>query len=108
MLDVSDGLVRDAGRIAAASGCGLDLTTALLAPDVEALAAVAEELDADPLAWVLTGGEDHALLATFPAAVPLPPSFRRIGVVVPRTAAGAGVTVDGAAPAAEGFDHFRR
>ena len=33
-------------------------------------------------AWVLTGGEDHALLATFPADATLPRAFKRIGVVI--------------------------
>lgn len=103
MLDVSDGLVRDAGRIAMASGCGIELSTNLLAPDVEALATLGEELGLDPATWVLTGGEDHGLLATFPAAHALPPSFRRIGTVV----AGEGVRVDGVTPTAVGWDHFR-
>ncbi|PWD49403.1 thiamine-phosphate kinase [Serinibacter arcticus] len=102
MLDVSDGLLRDAGRIASASGVAIDLDPRLLAPDVEALAELAEELGADAASWVLTGGEDHGLLATFPAGHPLPPSFRRIGVV----GAGCGVTVDGVAPDLVGWDHF--
>ena len=104
MLDVSDGLLRDAGRIAAASKVALNIESRLLAPDVEALETVAEQVDANPLTWVLTGGEDHPLLATFPSGRPLPPSFRRIGTVT----AGAGVLVDGELPAAmPGWDHFR-
>ena len=31
--------------------------------------------------WVLTGGEDHALLATFPRGAVLPAGWRAIGVV---------------------------
>jgi thiamine-monophosphate kinase len=38
-------------------------------------------LDVDPMAWVLTGGEDHALLATFPASAGLPAGWTRIGSV---------------------------
>ena len=54
MLDVSDGLVRDAGRIARASGVAIDLAAALMEPDVAALAgAVGEE---DARRCVLTGG----------------------------------------------------
>ena len=68
----------------------------------EALEIAAEQVAADPLTWVLTGGEDHALLATFPADRPLPPSFRRIGSVV----AGEGVTLDGEVSAVVGWDHF--
>ena len=40
----------------------------------------------DPAGWVLIGGEDHALLVTFPPDAPLPPSFRRIGTVLPPAA----------------------
>src|SRR5699024_11574970 len=79
MMDVSDGLLRDAGRMARASGVHLDLDPDALAEDVAALAAVAEQRGADPLAWVLTGGADHGLLATFPAGAPLPAPFREIG-----------------------------
>ena len=56
------------------------------------------------LEWVLTGGEDHSLVAAFPAAVTLPARWRVIGEV----RAGAGVTVDGVpheGPA--GWQHFR-
>lgn len=80
MMDVSDGLVLDASRLAAASG----VTVAL----------EAGSLGADP-ASALSGGEDHALLATFPADVALPGGFRRIGEIVPH--AGHGVLVDGRA-----------
>ncbi|RII84657.1 thiamine-phosphate kinase, partial [Clavibacter michiganensis subsp. insidiosus] len=45
---------------------------------------------------VLTGGEDHALVAAFPAGAPLPGPFRPIGVVAAPTADGPAVTVDGA------------
>jgi thiamine-monophosphate kinase len=56
------------------------------------------------LTWVLTGGEDHSLVATFPPSVTLPPRWRIIGEVRP----GTGVTVDGAPyAAAGGWQHFR-
>ncbi|MBN8881202.1 MAG: thiamine-phosphate kinase [Salana multivorans] len=108
MLDVSDGLLRDAGRIGLASGVRLDLSRGLLAPGVDALAEAAQDVGVDPLTWVLTGGEDHGLLATFPPSVALPPSFRRIGVVVAADVPGdPGVTVDGATWAGPlGWDHF--
>jgi thiamine-monophosphate kinase len=57
---------------------------------------VASALGEDPLGWVLTGGEDHALVATFPAGTALPAGWTAIGAV----AAGDGVRVDGA-PAAD-------
>jgi len=92
MTDVSDGLVADLGHIASASGVGIDLSTAALASDRDAVADAAAVLGADPWAWVLGGGEDHALVATFPSAPPV--GWRVIGRVLdgpPR------VLVDGAA-----------
>jgi thiamine-monophosphate kinase len=52
---------------------------------------------------VLGGGDDHAILATFPSGTDLPEGFTRVGTV----ASGEGVTVDGSAydgPA--GWAHF--
>jgi len=105
MMDVSDGLVRDARRIAAASGVALDLDGVgeAFADDLRRLAPVATDLGVDPRAWVLGGGEDHGLLATFPPDVRLPEGFRAVG----RVRAGSGVTVAGAAPSqSPGWDHF--
>jgi thiamine-monophosphate kinase len=112
MLDVSDGLLRDAGRIAAASGVTLDLDLTELRSIAQALAGAAEALADDALAlrWVLTGGEDHPLLATFPPG-PVPPPYRPIGTAVWQ--GDLGVLVGGRPPAelvgAEtGWDHFAR
>lgn len=112
MMDVSDGLLRDADRIARSSGVGIDLdalawgelpgSTATATSTATARAphpAGGQEANADPLSasdigligaaallrgcahwlgtpaeqiesrvreWMLSGGEDHALLATFP------------------------------------------
>lgn len=107
MMDVSDGLLKDAGRLARASAVRLDLDRGAFAADVEALAAVARELGADPWAWVLGGGEDHGLLATFPAGAPLPAPFRAIGRVLPVGDDEPAVTLDGTDPGvATGWDHF--
>ena len=38
-------------------------------------------MNTDPLVWVLTGGDDYALAATFPRDVQLPPAWTAIGVV---------------------------
>ncbi len=111
MIDVSDGLVRDTGRIAGASGLVIDLDRGALTGPVAALAGLGAHLDVDPWTWVLGGGEDHGLLATFPPGVELPEGFTGLGVA--RAASGSGVDVPGAvlldgAPVsgAEGWDHF--
>ncbi|MDT7539433.1 MAG: thiamine-monophosphate kinase [Actinomycetota bacterium] len=82
MCDVSDGLVADLGHIARASGVRIDLDAA-------------DER-------FLTGGEDHALVATMPADATLPDGVRIIGRVSAGTAE---VTVAGD-PAPGGWDHF--
>lgn len=86
MMDVSDGLILDARRIATASGVAIDLD----------LAAVGSP-------EALTGGEDHAMLACFPARATLPEGFRAIG----RVSSGDGVLVDGVPfDARGGWDPF--
>jgi thiamine-monophosphate kinase len=112
MLDVSDGLLRDAGRVARASGVVLDLdpVASALGDDLAVLQRAGALLGVDAHEWVLTGGEDHGLLATFPAGTALPAPFRRIGEVRADAGAGAPVLVDGRAPsvATTGWDHFAR
>lgn len=90
LIDVSDGLLSEAGHIAAASGVAIDVRTDALEV-AEPLHAVAAAIGADPVSFVLTGGDDHSLLATFPAAAALPEGWRVIGAVTE----GEGVTVDG-------------
>jgi thiamine-monophosphate kinase len=80
MTDVSDGLVADLGHIARASGVGIDLSRNALGADHDALASAATALEMDSWIWVLAGGEDHALVATFPG--PPPVGWRVIGQVV--------------------------
>jgi thiamine-monophosphate kinase len=96
MCDTSDGLLADAGHVAADSGVRLDLDRAALArvflEPPGPLQQVAAALGGDPMAWVLTGGEDHALVATFPADTALPHGFAAVGRVV---AGAPGVRVDG-------------
>jgi thiamine-monophosphate kinase len=113
MLDVSDGLLADAGHIARESGVAIDLdrewAEAAVPPE---LRAAAERLGVDPFEWLLTGGEDHALAACFPPGVRLPAGWRVIGRVDERgtaqTAERAGtVTVGGKSwVGARGWDHF--
>jgi thiamine-monophosphate kinase len=114
MLDVSDGLVQDAGHLARASGVVVALETARLVIDGP-VAEAAAAFSADPLVWVLTGGDDHALLATFPPGSALPPGFVAIGEVrAPAVgndavdSEGPQVLVDGEPYAGTpGHDHFR-
>ncbi|ALE06445.1 thiamine-monophosphate kinase [Arthrobacter sp. ERGS1:01] len=111
MMDISDGLLRDAGRIAAASGTRLDLDDVVLAELAAPLAECATALGADPLQWVLTGGEDHGLLSTFPAGAALPHGFIGIGSVMSPDAGQPPVTVGGrnfksVVDGAVGWDHF--
>lgn len=120
MLDISDGLFRDAGRLARAGGVDLDLSEGALMRDMSALVPAAVEVaiatdssDGSDLArtWVLSGGEDHGLLATFPAEVAdrgLPDGFRVVGDVRATRGDGPAVLLDGVVPqVATGWDHFR-
>lgn len=90
MMDVSDGLALDARRMAEASGVTLELRRDALGPSPDR---------------ALAGGEDHALLATFPPGA-LPPGFREIGRVVPARAE-ARVTCDDEPVDVAGWDPYR-
>jgi thiamine-monophosphate kinase len=88
MLDVSDGLARDARRIAEASGVGLDFDAAALGADLRV---------------ALAGAEDHGLLATFPPSSAVPTPFEVVGRVVD---APGEILVDGRPVGAEGWDPY--
>ena len=110
MIDVSDGLVADLGHIARASGVAIALDPALLEVG-EPVAAAAAAFNADPLVWLLTGGEDHAVVATFAADAALPEGFTVIGSVgdveLDDVLEAPGVTVGGKVPRGNGgHDHF--
>ncbi len=90
MIDISDGLLAEARHLAEESGVALDVRRDAF-DLAEPLVAVGAALGADPLQFVLGGGDDHALLATFPDAASLPEGWRVIGAV----RAGEGVLVDG-------------
>ena len=110
MMDVSDGLVVDATRLAEASNVALDITRYGLHDDLAALEKVGNALGVDPQQWVLHGGEDHSLLVTFPPYVLVTAPFRTIGTVGDFAEGRGGrdrsrVTLDGT-PLTGGFDHF--
>lgn len=102
MMDVSDGLLRDASRIARASEVGIEIDSALVPVHLAAVAA-GERLGRDARAWALTGGEDHHMVATFPSAGALPVGWTVVGRV---TSGHSGVRVDDAEPTSLGWDHF--
>jgi thiamine-monophosphate kinase len=121
MIDVSDGLLADLGHIADASGVLIDVASDRVRPGEGLIAAVqavagtrrngdfsltiggAAAGQAAALRWVLTGGEDHSLVATFPPGTALPARWTVIGEVCP----GRGVLVDGEEWAEPGgWDHF--
>ena len=132
MIDVSDGLLADLGHVADASGVqvNVDSTSSARARRTAAAAKprpdrARRSLASDPSRkpghaltdsrrtlrvqaarseWVLTGGEDHSLVAAFPPGRSLPDRWRVIGEV----REGAGVTVDGAPHEGPGgWQHFR-
>lgn len=101
MIDISDGLLAEAGHLADASGVAIDVRRDAF--DVaEPLVAVGSALGADPLGFILGGGDDHALLATFREGS-VPEGWLVVGAV----GEGSGVTVDGGEyDGPTGWTHF--
>ena len=135
MLDLSDGLVKDAGRVAAASGVQMRLDRAAVDAFAEPLLPLARlllvigernEVGESPASlartFVLVGGEDHGLLATFPGDVP--EEFVPLGTCVAGaperglsaelygserrhdTVTGAAVVMDGRSLDGMGWEHY--
>ena len=74
----------------------------------EPLRVVAVATGKDPYVMILTGGEDHALAATFPRTAAIPEGWTVIGTVGAVTDPATPVLVDGALwEAPGGYDHFR-
>jgi thiamine-monophosphate kinase len=108
MIDVSDGLVTDAARVADAAGVSIDLDPGAVADLAEALLPATAGDRGLALRWVLAGGEDHALLACFPPDVVPPTGFVRLGRVVAAGPSGPAVRYAGADAVVEyaGWDHY--
>jgi thiamine-monophosphate kinase len=102
MIDVSDGLLADVAHLADESGVAIDVSRGAFEL-AEPMRAVGSALGVDPMQFVLGGGDDHALVASFPPGSSLPEPFHAIGSVTE----GTGVTVDGAAyEGPTGHTHF--
>jgi thiamine-monophosphate kinase len=119
MVDVSDGLVTDLGRVAAASGVRVDLDAAVLRERHVAGPLGLALGEGEALRQVLAGGEEHSLVGVFADEASLPVArdstddgveepWRVIGRVLPPSGDGIRVTVDGVLPDARGWDHFAR
>ncbi|MEE1620755.1 thiamine-phosphate kinase [Zafaria sp. J156] len=100
MMDLSDGIARDAPRLARASGVDLVLDADVLGDLGAGLRGLAARHGRDVLDWVVGGGEDFGLLACFPPGA-VADGFTVIG----RAAEGRG-TVRGIPGAHRGWDHF--
>jgi thiamine-monophosphate kinase len=104
MLDLSDGLAKDAHRIARASNVTLVIDRAQLSGFEAMLEEPAMRIGETAIDWVIGGGEDHSLLATFAPDAVIPRAFKPIGRVISRGPAN--VLLDAQPLAERGWDSF--
>lgn len=98
-IDISDGLLADAGHIAAASGVKIAIQTDLL-PLSPALSS--HDCPDTILRWALTGGDDYELCFCLGVDEPSPAGCTRIGQVEAGSGVDCGLEID--IPA--GYQHF--
>ncbi|HRO95124.1 AIR synthase related protein [Citricoccus sp.] len=124
MMDVSDGVAKDAGRLALVNGRRVELDPDWVRSDAAVLDPLARALGQDARDWVTAGGEDYGLLAVLPARTRIPHGFRRVGRLLPGDLPGVTGDGGGAGPGAGpvewpqegsgmaqdqgGWDHFAR
>ena len=99
-IDVSDGLLADAGHMAAASGVKIVVDPGAL-PLSPALAS--HDSPDTVQRWALSGGDDYQLCFCLPAGSEPPAGVTRIG----RVEVGAGVDCGAAIDFPTGYQHFR-
>ena len=100
MVDISDGLLVDLGHIAKASEVSIAIDSKMLGQFVSSeLNQAAQLLNVDPINWILSGGDDHAIAISAPS---LPDGVIRIGEVQ----SGSGVWLDEKPAQLLGYRHF--
>ncbi len=81
MIDISDGLLLDADRLARASGVGAEINLDMV-PIAAGLEQIARATGVDTDILAATGGGDYHLLAALPASAPRNPSLAVVGRLV--------------------------
>ncbi len=103
LMDVSDGLMRDAKRMAKSSEVIFNFSLSALQPYISQLATVPNNL---AQTWVLTGGEDHGFLATISPDKVVPVGFTVLGEVTGKSTNGEVMLDNKPFLDGGGWDHF--
>lgn len=101
MMDVSDGLSLDAERLGEASNVTMHFNSTLLTQSFGT-----QRGQQVSVLSILTGGEDHGLLATFARGTALPAGFIAIGEAADPRSDGARVLLDGEVFQPRGWDPY--